>query len=149
MEPDYFTDILKMNDLGITVARLCIIQFLVDTNMPFIELQQILKMSPGGINRTTLYRTLILFCSANLLYKIIDTRNKVYYGMGDRLKRHLHLTDLTNKENYHFQCIACGKIFCLPTKMHDVDLPPGFTKTNFSLLLSGKCSVCIKKGSKT
>jgi Fur family transcriptional regulator, ferric uptake regulator len=145
MDQEYFVDILKMNSLGITMARIAIIQFFVENDCAFIELNKILKMTPDFINRTTLYRTLMAFCAANLLYKIVDTRNKVFYGIGDKLKIHTRITQLTNKHNYHFQCSTCHKIFCLPLRAPNISLPEGFTKTNTNFLLTGKCNKCTDK----
>ncbi len=143
MDQEYCIDILKMNSLGITAARIAIIQFFLENDQPFIELNKILKMTPDFINRTTLYRTLIAFCAADLLYKIVDSRNKIFYGVGDQLKIHTKISQLTNKNNYHFQCSTCCKIFCLPLKAPNISLPDGFTKTDSNFLLTGKCNKCL------
>jgi Fe2+ or Zn2+ uptake regulation protein len=148
MDTDFFIDILKMNSLGVTATRIALIQFLFEMNQPFIEINLVLKMAPGDISRTTLYRTLLAFCSAGLLYKIADNSNKVFYGIGDKLAAYLKLTEATNKDNYHFQCRKCGKIFCLPVRAQAIELPAGFIKTSSNLLLSGECNVCSSKKNK-
>ena len=147
---DHILDILKMNSMSVTAARVSIIQFLAGKKQAFISLNDLLKQTPGDINRTTLYRTLLSFCLADMLYKIVDNKNRVFYGMGEKLKLHISIPELTNKHNYHFQCSTCEKIFCIPVKMAAIELPAGFTNTGAHLLLSGICSNCspqkMKKG---
>lgn len=136
-----------MNDLGVTSTRLAIACHLLDKKKPFTELQEFLNISPS-INRTTVYRTLISFCKADLLYKLIDNKNRVFYGLGKKLRLHITPCEFTSKENYHLQCKTCHKIICLATKIPTLDLPAGFTMTDYNLIFTGDCKSCTHKFSK-
>lgn len=131
--------------VSVTGSRIAILAFLLKQKNAFISLQEILKMPGKNISRTTLYRTLMVFCDAGIIYKITDNKNKVLYGLGRRLKPYVRTDNFSNSDNYHFQCRSCGTVYCLSQSVPPVELPAGFIKTDSNFLLTGFCEKCSAK----
>jgi len=88
------------------------------------------------MDRATIYRVLNSFCDDGLVHKITGDDGKQYFAFcahcGQKKHRHNH---------FHFRCIHCGKVECLPTEMN-IRLPEGYRSVNFNGFVSGYCGLC-------
>lgn len=92
--------------------------------------------------RTTIYRTIKTFEDSGIVHLIEDGSGVAKYalceaGCNCELDSDLHL---------HFHCETCKETQCLTeTKIPHINLPPGFTATDASLVVKGTCDKCNKE----
>jgi Fur family ferric uptake transcriptional regulator len=92
-----------------------------------------LKLS-GPVDRVTLYRTLRLFVSRNLVHKITVDEQTVKYRL---------INPKRGLRHPHFHCRTCDRVLCLPEiNMPPLSLPQGFTQHSSNLLVEGICDDC-------
>jgi Fur family ferric uptake transcriptional regulator len=99
--------------------------------------QETLQKELGNtVDRATIYRVLNSFCEEGIIHKILGDDGKFYFAicMNCSEKKHRH-------NHFHFKCMACGKIECLPNEM-EVQLPQGYQSVTFNGFISGYCSDC-------
>jgi len=99
--------------------------------------QEILQKELGEeVDRATIYRVLNSFCDDGIVHKILSDDGKYYFAFCVNCsgKHHKH-------NHFHFRCLECGKIECLPNEM-DVKLPQGYKSVNFNGFISGYCANC-------
>jgi Fur family ferric uptake transcriptional regulator len=99
--------------------------------------QEILQKELGEeVDRATIYRVLNSFCDDGIVHKILSDDGKYYFAFCVNCagKQHKH-------NHFHFRCLECGKIECLPNEM-DVKLPQGYQSVNFNGFISGYCANC-------
>jgi len=99
--------------------------------------QEILQKELGEtVDRATIYRVLNSFCEDGIVHKILGDDGKYYFAfcVNCSEKKHHH-------QHFHFRCLACEKIECLPNEM-DVKLPKGYRSVNFNGFISGYCADC-------
>lgn len=90
------------------------------------------------IDRTTIYRILNSFCEDGVIHRVVGDDGKQYFAMCvehcEHDKEHTH-------DHLHFRCTSCGKVECLPSKVH-FDLPRGYSQKSFNAVVSGICAEC-------
>ncbi len=99
--------------------------------------QEALQKELGNtVDRATIYRVLNSFCEDGIVHKILGDDGKFYFAvcMNCSEKKHKH-------NHFHFKCMICGKIECLPNEM-EVHLPEGYQSVNFNGFISGYCKEC-------
>ncbi|AKD03682.1 Fe2+ or Zn2+ uptake regulation protein Fur/Zur [Pontibacter korlensis] len=99
--------------------------------------QDILQAQLGdAVDRVTIYRVLNSFLEDGVVHKIVGDDGKQYFACckncSDKKYQHNH---------FHFRCISCGKIECLPNEV-EVKLPKAYRTLNFNGVVSGYCSNC-------
>lgn len=99
--------------------------------------QEILQKKLGKeVDRATIYRVLNSFCEDGIAHKILSDDGKYYFAFclncSEKVHKHHH---------FHFRCIQCGKIECLPSEV-EIKLPQGYKSVNFNGFISGYCSNC-------
>jgi Fur family transcriptional regulator, ferric uptake regulator len=138
-------ELLSDKSIEITNARVDILYILFRSDKKLVSLQEIVKLQSEKFDRTTIYRTLLTLCNFGLVYKIIDTDNKPFYGIVKRLNAYSNQMTIYSKDCYHFKCRSCKSIVCLVDSSTDFHLPEGFIKTGANLLLTGYCAKCSKQ----
>ena len=100
-----------------------------------------LEEATDGIDKSSIFRTLVLFTERHLLHVIEDGRGSAKYCVC----RNDHACRLG--ELYcHFHCEACGKTFCLPGEhVPAVRYPAGFEAREINYLIKGLCPECRAK----
>ena len=136
------TRVLNSKGIAVTNNRIYLLKLLVLNKQKLVRLRDILKISGGTLHRITTYRTLITFCDAGLVYKIIDNNNRPVYAVDNSLWVNKDQSGQHYKEYYYFQCISCKKAICVPHHFQTIKLPAGFVKAEASLLLLGYCAKC-------
>lgn len=141
-------ELLKVKNIDPTPARIEVLYYLFRKNDRLAALVEISGIDINQFSRATIYRTLLTLCKAGLIYRVLDKRNSPYYAVVKRQTPYSNQALLKNADCYHFQCLSCNTLVCLPLSARDILLPAGFVKKEANLLLTGYCSKCsaaIKK----
>ncbi|MEO8108742.1 MAG: Fur family transcriptional regulator [Ginsengibacter sp.] len=132
------TNILKQNQLSVTVSRQKILNFFLTADGALSH-ADIEKNIGKSFDRVTVYRTLQSFVEKGIIHLIPTTDNSIKYALckSDCAPGHHH------DDHVHFICGECEKTICLD----DVDiplvkLPKGFTPSRFQMVVTGVCGEC-------
>lgn len=135
-----FKGVFKNKRLRLSHPRLLIYQELLGAQIPLSpqELYQRLLKKQKKIGLTSIYRSLVLFESLNMVFKIING-SSVKYKLCE-LQDHHH----------HIICKSCGHVgvlnFCdLSSWAKRVMESTGFQVTDHQLNFYGFCNACKKK----
>lgn len=131
-------DVLTAHGLRYTKQREAIIHTLQHNDPSLISaediLNQVIKENPN-LNLTTVYRTLDLLKSLNLVDKITNEEGLSHYKISCAIHHH-----------HHIICTQCGKTemidFCPMNTLAKLSEDKGFALTNHRLELYGLCSRC-------
>jgi Fur family ferric uptake transcriptional regulator len=139
LDRDSFRDLIRQAGLRSTHARVAILERLTATGGPMTHARIADELASQGIDRVTIYRSLIEMAEAGLLTRM---------ELGDRvwryeLRRSGHAEDATH---LHFLCVDCGKIDCLDGTSVAKALAPAIRRaangTISEVLLKGHCRQC-------
>ncbi|MDR1402465.1 MAG: transcriptional repressor [Tannerellaceae bacterium] len=90
------------------------------------------------IDKSTIFRTLILFRKRCIVHTIDDGSGSLKYSVCDE-GCHCSIEQL----HVHFYCKKCKKVFCFrETRIPPVELPDGFLPDSINYVLKGLCSGC-------
>lgn len=129
-------ELLKKYNMKITKARLTILQiFRQSTNsISAEEIYDLCKSNQEGINLSTVYRTLDLFVTKEIISKFNLGQGKDVYKLKKESHRHV------------LECSVCNEEIEIPCPMVQIEESlqneMGFTLTEHSLKLKGVCSKC-------
>lgn len=88
------------------------------------------------MDRSSIFRTLRLFCEHHLLHEIDD-------GSGYQKYCLCRCDDENHLSHIHFTCTNCGKTFCLKQyTIPLVQLPEGFEVADVEYVVKGLCPQC-------
>lgn len=99
------------------------------------ELEKQLK----GVDRITLYRTLLSFEESGLIHHSIDASGQKKYAFcAEHCDAHEH-----HDNHVHFHCNTCGESECLEDQVPaDLKLPKGYEVSDIQFNVMGICSKC-------
>lgn len=150
--------IFKDAGLKSTASRLAVVTVLAKNNFPLTH-QDLLKQLAHNFDRVTLYRVLDWLLQHHVIHRIagedrawrfqLNASNVNPMHTGDK-KRYSSGTILSSKQmlnqhsHAHFECSACGKIFCLDDVQPKLSssIPAQFTVDSIELNIKGKCADC-------
>ncbi len=145
-------NILKQAGLKSTSSRLVVVSVLAQNSSPLTH-QDLLKKLPENFDRVTLYRVLDWLLQQQLIHRVAGDdrawRFQINNVTNNRFKQPLlpnkSPKQILNQHSHaHFQCSACGKIFCLddiqPKLNHNI--PEHFTVDSIELNIKGICPNC-------
>ena len=93
------------------------------------------------VDKSTIFRTLVLFLSHHLIHSVDDGSGAVKYCLC-RNKGECSVEE----EHCHFYCTQCRKTFCLDKNATPVvALPSGFEMQQINYIVKGICAACNKK----
>lgn len=93
------------------------------------------------MDKSSIFRTLNLFVSHQLLHAIEDGSGILRYEVCDA-KDQCTLADM----HTHFYCESCHQTFCFKTiHIPEIDLPEGFTMHSVNYMVKGICPRCAAK----
>ena len=129
-------DTLKHFKLRNTKIRVAVLEALTESSgaVSYGSLQRMLSQ----FDRTTLYRTLLVFNEKGLIHKAYEENGDSYYArcFGCSVSAHSH-------EHLHLKCSSCGGVECVEIsdqlKSSLSQLP--FQEINISA--KGACSTCV------
>lgn len=139
MEENNYSNLLVQRGIQPTAIRLLVLKAMkqADRSVSLLDLETLLDT----VDKSTIFRTLMLFLSHHLIHSIDDGSGSFKYAVcNDDCS--CEVDDL----HTHFHCLQCNKTFCftnIPTPI--VKLPEGFTLDSINYVLKGLCPECAKK----
>lgn len=142
--------IFQKTGLKSTASRLEVLDVLTKSQSPLTH-QDVLKKLPENFDRVTLYRVLDWLLKHSIIHRIagddrawrfqLNTSSIQYSDKNTALAPQKMLNQHTHA---HFQCSACGKIFCLDDVHPKLSssIPAHFTVDSVELNIKGKCADC-------
>lgn len=129
-------DLLAKREISPTAIRLLVLQAMLraDRSVSLLDLENMLDT----VDRSTIFRTIMLFLSHHLIHSIDDGTGSFKYAVCNSSSS-CGVDDL----HTHFHCEKCNKTFCftnIPTPV--VNLPEGFTLNGINYVLKGLCPEC-------
>lgn len=120
-----------------TANRLVILRALCDCGHPVTMSE--LEERIDSIDKSGIFRTLILFQEHHMLHTIDDGCNGVRYELC-----HAH-GETDDDHHVHFHCEKCHRTICLE-EIHvpDVKLPDGYRVDSVNYMLKGLCPDCAR-----
>lgn len=128
--------LLQQHDVRPTAVRLLIWRTIKQFDFVFalVDLENALPT----IDKSTLFRTLTLFCDQQLLHQIPDNS-----GMHKYCVCSAHNNCHSNCNHVHLKCKICGKTFCLKNEpIPIVNVPEGFKIEHITYIIEGICPHC-------
>lgn len=89
------------------------------------------------MNKTTIYRILDRLEDDGYLHSFLGKNGHKWYAKCSGCSSAKH-----HDTHPHFQCLECGKVDCLPTKVRIPEIPDREVDV-FQVLLQGKCENCL------
>lgn len=142
MVKDKIVNLLTKRDIQPTAIRILVLQAMMQAgrSVSLLDLENILDT----VDKSTIFRTITLFLSRQLIHSIDDGTGSFKYAVcSDSCA--CEVNDLHS----HFHCEKCNKTFCfknIPTPV--VKLPEGFTLNSINYVLKGICPDCAEKTKK-
>ncbi len=135
----FCTERLAQKGVKPTSTRILVLRELMKADNP-LSLQDV-ETALDTVDRSTIFRTLVLFREHHLVHDIDDGSGSVKYelcgGGADCTVADMHS---------HFYCERCRRTFCLPCEQVPiVPLPEGFLLQGVNYVLKGLCSDCRAK----
>ncbi len=132
-------ELLEHHGVKPTSNRIVIVKALAAddhaTSMSELE-SQIVTIDKSGI-----FRTLMLFKAHHLVHAVEDGGNTVLYELCTS-----HSDDEDDDMHVHFYCESCHRTFCLyGTPIPSVDIPDGFEMDSVNYMIKGLCPNCARK----
>ena len=136
MEDEHHIERLLKQDIKPTAMRLLVLRAIIKREEVF-SLSD-LESELETIDKSTIFRTLILFQQHNLVHTIDDGSGSLKYAICyegcDCSIDQLHA---------HFYCTECKKVFCLrDTPIPVIALPDNFSTDTINYVVKGKCDQC-------
>ncbi len=139
MEDEVIIDLLNKTGIRPTAARVLIYKFIMDQEDAF-SLRDV-EDELLNIDKSTIFRTLILFEEHSLIHRIDDGSGSMKYCLCIN-------NGACEEEEFHshFYCEVCKKTYCLDKSINfNVSLPDGFTVNQINYIIKGVCDKCSLK----
>lgn len=128
-------EILQHHEIRITALRLEILKKMRELEYAF-SLED-LETKLFTFDKSTIFRTIVLFKNAGLLQTIDD---------GEGRKKYCLINTTSDGADYfhaHITCTRCGRTFCLKNqKVDGIPVPEGFRVEQISVVIKGVCLSC-------
>lgn len=128
---------LEQREIKPTAMRLLILRAMMQRGEEAFSLAD-LEAELDTVDKSTIYRTIILFLGHHLIHGIDDGSGSLKYAVCGS-DCHCEVGDL----HTHFYCEKCQRTFCLE-RIHVpvVPLPPGFVMQSINYVIKGLCPEC-------
>lgn len=138
MAENEIVELMRAHEVRPTANRIIIAEALAAAGRPLslMELEDRIE----SIDKSGIFRSLVLFKEKHMLHTIEDGSNGVRYELC-----HSHSDEHDDDGHAHFFCTECHRTFCLndvPTP--DVALPDGFRKESVNIVIKGICPECSR-----
>lgn len=128
--------LLEEHGVKITPNRLLIAKALQEAGRPLSMME--LESSIETIDKSNVFRTLLVFKDAHLVHALEDTGDGVRYELC-----HSHHDGHDDDIHVHFYCTKCHRTFCLEdTPIPPVNVPDRYVQETASYLIKGICPDC-------
>ncbi|MGL4780985.1 MAG: Fur family transcriptional regulator [Bacteroidales bacterium] len=136
MKQTIITDLFNELGIRVTTTRILIYRYISKQTDTFSlrDMEDALET----IDKSTIYRTLVLFEEHHLIHSIEDGSGAMKYclcrNQGNCEDQDFHC---------HFYCEKCKKTYCLDNSAKaNVSLPAGFRMKQVSYIIKGICDKC-------
>lgn len=131
--------ILESRGVKPTPNRLLVARVLSGASAPLSLLD--IETQLDTVDRSSVFRTLMLFVKAGLVHEIDDGTKSVKYELctasGDDTDNDLHV---------HFHCLRCHRTFCLEdVPVPEAQLPAGYVASQVNYVIKGTCPDCADR----
>ncbi|MGM0431420.1 MAG: Fur family transcriptional regulator [Spirochaetota bacterium] len=128
--------VLENHGIKPSYQRIKIYEYLISKkNHPTVEMiyRELAPQIPT-LSKTTVYNTLKLFYSVDVVQKVTIEENEVRF-------------DADTTIHGHFKCLSCGSVFDFPVRKEEMSfgLPSGFSVKEEHVYCTGYCSSCQKQ----
>ena len=131
-------NILQEHGIKATANRLLVLKALAESHRPVTMAE--LEDKIDSIDKSGIFRTLMIFKESHLLHQIDDGCEGVRYELC-----HAH-GDVDDDRHVHFHCEVCHRTYCLEdTPIPVVTYPDGFQVETVNYMAKGICPECAKK----
>ena len=131
--------LLTAHDVKPTANRIVIAEALAAADCPMSMKE--LEYSILSIDKSNIFRTLMLFKAHHLVHVIEDGNGSVQYEL---CLSHDDKED--EDEHLHFFCEQCHKTFCLhDIPVPDISLPADYELRSINCVVKGLCPKCRKQ----
>ena len=134
-------NLLQENKLKITDIRLIILEELTNLNKS-ITAEDLFKLvnKKKKVNLSTIYRNLKVLADKNLIVKVTELNNEIYFQFN------------TKKHTHHLICVECNEVLPLDDcPLHELEnslkAQTGYDIISHSLEFRGLCPKCKEKSS--
>lgn len=132
-------DLLKAHDIRLTANRILITRTLAGLDYP-ISMKE-LESKIQTIDKSNIFRTLLLFKDHHLVHQLEDGNDVVRYELCFS-----HDVEEDDDMHVHFYCEHCQHTFCLgEISAPQVDLPPGYKQLSINYMVKGFCPKCAHR----
>jgi len=136
---------LNLREIKVTAIRLLILRTMreMDCAVSLTDLQNRLVT----VDKSTIFRTLMLFLTHHLVHCIDDGSGFTKYALcNDDCHCGEDEDDGFSDHHTHFFCEACHRTFCLRgLPIPEVEVPDGFILHTANYVLKGLCPECAQK----
>ena len=130
--------ILQEHGIKATANRLLVLKALAECKRPVTMAE--LEDKIDSIDKSGIFRTLMLFKENHLLHQIEDGCEGVRYELC-----HAH-GDVDDDRHVHFHCEVCHRTFCLEEMpIPQVSYPAGYEVETVNYMAKGVCPDCARK----
>lgn len=131
-------NILQEHGIKATANRLLVLKALAECQHPVTMAE--LEDKIDSIDKSGIFRTLMLFKENHLLHQIDDGCEGVRYELC-----HAH-GDVDDDRHVHFHCEVCHRTFCLEhVPIPQVSYPAGYEVETVNYMAKGVCPDCARK----
>lgn len=139
-----YEELLQQYNIRPTAVRLLILKGIADFAAPF-SLED-LYIFLDTIDRSTVFRTLVVFEEQHLLHSFEDGSGKKKYCFHHSVSAASTGTAHNACRHVHATCRVCGRTMCVTTQeIPLVSLPEGFEVENVNYVVTGVCARCKSK----
>lgn len=136
MDKKDIVDILSRHGVKPTANRILVLEALSLQERPLSLLELWERMDT--LDKSSIFRTLVLFREHHLVHAIEDGSDSVRYEMC-----HSGHDDVDDDMHVHFFCTRCGKTYCLEDiHVPEVELPEGWRQESANYIVKGVCPDC-------
>lgn len=119
-----------------TPVRVAVLRILGSSERALSHHDLEMALADSNIDRVTLYRVLDWLVKSRLAHRVTDAQRIFRFSLADTYAPQ-------HDKHAHFQCIACGKVFCLDTvRIKPPPLPKGYLSSSVELYVTGLCAGC-------
>lgn len=132
-------NLLKAHEIRLTANRILIARTLARLDYP-ISIKE-LESKIQTIDKSSIFRTLLLFKDHHLVHQIEDDNDVVRYEL---CFSHDEKDD--DDMHVHFYCEHCQHTFCLgEIPAPQVELPSGYKQLSINYMIKGLCPKCSRR----
>lgn len=139
MEANHCEEVLQHHGIRPTAVRILVLEAMEQFSDTFSLAD--LETVADTLDKSSIFRTLVLFTQHHLLHVIEDGSGATKYCLCHN-DHACHIDEL----HCHFHCLECGRTYCLDqTHIPAIVCPEGFEVCEINYLIKGRCPECKAK----